>query len=451
MFEKYVEQILKIFNYVDSALIADEKGIIKYYYTCRGAETHLSSGDIIGKHITDVYFSLKDEESTILGVLKSGEPVLNRRHSFKTEEGIIIQAITNTLPIREDGKTIGVIDVSSYERETFLIAQEKIKKERDLYTIDDIVSVSPRMNELKDKIKKVAQTDSSVLIYGETGTGKELFAQAIHSSGNRKNKPFISQNCSAIPSTLLESILFGTVKGSFTGSEDKKGLLELADGGTLFLDEICSMEYQLQGKLLKAIEEKKFTRVGGSKPIYVDVKIISATNERVEESLRKNHIRPDLLFRLSVVRLNIPPLRQRMMDIVPLTRYYINYYNYAMHREIIDADENVYDLFSIYNWPGNVRELRAAIECAFNITSGAFIGLSDLPEYMVGKQDALDTDYNLNAGFSLKNMVDEYEKSIIMKMLSETNSKAEAAEKLMITKQVLNYKLKKYNIGGKNF
>ena len=276
MFERYIEQILKIFQYVDSALITDEKGIIRYYYTGREDLNRLEKEQVIGKHILEVYVNLKDSTSTVMEVIRTKKPVLNMKQELVTGEDNVIHAITSTLPIMEGSRLIGTIDVSSYAEESMVISTEMIKKDRELYTLDDIVSLSDDMVELKEKIQRVSNTDSSVLIYGETGTGKELVAQSIHTSGKRKNRPFIVQNCSAIPSTLLESILFGTVKGSFTGAEDRKGLLELADKGTLFLDEINSMELSVQGKLLKAIEEKQFTRVGGNSPIHVDVKIISA-------------------------------------------------------------------------------------------------------------------------------------------------------------------------------
>lgn len=448
MFEKYIEQILKIFRYVDSALITDDKGIIRYYYTGREDLNRLEKERVIGKHILDVYTNLNDSSSTVMEVIRTRKPVLNMKQELKTGEDNVVHAITSTLPIMEGSRLMGTIDVSSYAEESMVISTEMIKKDRELYTLSDIVSLSDDMVELKEKIQRVSNTDSSVLIYGETGTGKELVAQSIHTAGKRKNRPFIVQNCSAIPSTLLESILFGTVKGSFTGAEDRKGLLEMADKGTLFLDEINSMELSVQGKLLKAIEEKQFTRVGGSKPVHVDVKIISASNRVPEACVEEKTLRSDLLYRLSVVRLNIPPLRERMIDIAPLVSYFIKLYNYKMERNIVDLEDEVYRLFNGYSWPGNVRELRSAIESAFNLTPGRFIGLSDLPEYLVDamKAGAESELYNIDFSKSLKEMMEEYELYIIKKALSQSRNKAEAAAKLQTTKQLLNYKIKKYGI-----
>lgn len=448
MFEKYIEQILKIFRYVDSALITDEKGIIRYYYTGREDLNRLVKERVIGKHVLDVYVNLTEATSTVLEVLNTGKPVLNRKQELVTREDNVIHAITSTLPIMEGSDLIGTIDISSYAEESMVISPEIIKKDRELYTLRDIVSLSNEMIDLKEKIQRVSNTDSSVMIYGETGTGKELVAQSIHTAGKRKNGPFIVQNCAAIPSSLLESILFGTVKGSFTGAEDRKGLLEMAHKGTLFLDEINSMELSVQGKLLKAIEDKQFIRVGGSDPVRVDVKIISASNRIPEECVEEKTLRSDLFYRLSVVRLNIPPLRERMIDIAPLVSYFIKLYNYRMERNIIDLEDEVYRLFNGYSWPGNVRELRSAIESGFNLAPGRFIGLSDLPEYLVDamKAGAKAELYHIDFSRSLKEMTEEYELYIIKKALSESRSKAEAAEKLGTTKQLLNYKMKKYGI-----
>ena len=447
MFEKYIEQVLKVFRYVDSALITDADGNIQYYYTRKEYINGLNEEEVIGRHILDVFSNIDNNSSTIMQVLATGRPVLNMPQQLVTYEGVVLNAMTSTLPIMESNRLIGTIDVSSYNSETFAVSDEYIKKEKELYTLDDMVTLSESMVDLKEKIQKISNTDSSVMIYGETGTGKELVAQSIHTSGKRKGKPFIAQNCSAIPASLLESILFGTTKGSFTGAEDRKGLFELADGGTLFLDEINSMELSVQGKLLKAIEEKQFTRVGGSKPIHVDVKIISATNEKLEDSVARGVIRQDLLYRLSVVRLNIPPLRERMIDIGPLVQHFISLFNYKMDRQVTRLEDGVYDLFNGYNWPGNVRELRSAIESGFNISSGRVIRMKDLPEYLVNSLQHSNADkYEVDYTRSLKDMVEDYERHIIEKVLAESSSKVEAATKLKTTKQVFNYKLKKYNI-----
>lgn len=446
MFEKYVEQALNIFNYVDSIVLTDDKGIIRYFHTNRSDINKLDKSQVLGKYILEMYENLTQDNSTILEVLNTGKPILNRRQELVNINGLKINAITSTLPIEENGKIIGTIDVSSYAAEPLAPLKKMPSRQKSLYQLSDIVSIDSRMNELKENIKKVAQTSSAVMIQGETGTGKELVAQSIHTCGERKNHKFISQNCAAIPSTLMESILFGTKKGSFTGAEDSPGLFELANGGTLFLDEINSMESSIQPKLLKAVEEKKITRLGDSKPIYVDVKIISAINESTETIHESGSLRKDLIYRLNTVCLKIPPLRERIVDIAPLSKSFIKEFNYAMSKNIIDLTEEVYDIFSGYDWPGNVRELKNIIEGAFNLCDGRFIGKQDLPEYMIKKDYIKTSGHQMTYQVGLKNAMEQIEKDIIVETLKDSSCRAEAARKLKLSKQAFQYKLEKYKL-----
>lgn len=446
MFEKYVEQALNIFNYVDSIVLTDDKGIIRYFHTNRSDINKLDKSQVLGKYILEMYENLTQDNSTILEVLNTGKPILNRRQELVNINGLKINAITSTLPIEENSKIIGTIDVSSYAAEPLAPLKKMPSRQKSLYQLSDIVSIDSRMNELKENIKKVAQTSSAVMIQGETGTGKELVAQSIHTCGERKNHKFISQNCAAIPSTLMESILFGTKKGSFTGAEDSPGLFELANGGTLFLDEINSMESSIQPKLLKAVEEKKITRLGDSKPIYVDVKIISAINESTETIHESGSLRKDLIYRLNTVCLKIPPLRERIVDIAPLSKSFIKEFNYAMSKNIIDLTEEVYDIFSGYDWPGNVRELKNIIEGAFNLCDGRFIGKQDLPEYLIKKDYIKTSGHQMTYQVGLKNAMEQIEKDIIVETLKDSSCRAEAARKLKLSKQAFQYKLEKYKL-----
>ena len=215
---------------------------------------------------------------------------------------------------------------------------------------------------LKDTVQRVAANTSPVLIWGETGTGKELFAQSLHSHSSRARGPFVAQNCAAIPTTLLESTLFGTTRGSYTGAENRKGLLKQADGGTLFLDEVNSMDLSLQAKILKAIEEKRFRPVGGEQDVHSDVRIVSAMNVDPITAVREGLLRRDLFYRLGVVQLALPPLRKRPEDIPLLTDFYVEQYNRNMGRAISGVSELVRNALLAYDWPGNVRELRNAVE-----------------------------------------------------------------------------------------
>ena len=366
------------------------------------------------------------------------------------------------MPIKDNEEIIGAVDVSRYvdspymRQDISLSLKENVASE-NLYTIDDIITNSQSMELIKERIPMIADTDSSVLIYGETGTGKELVAQSIHTSSKRRTKKFITQNCAAIPANLLESILFGTVKGSYTGAENKPGLFEIANGGTLFLDEINSMEISVQPKLLRAIEEKRIVRLGGYEPIKTDIKIISAVNENPITCVHENKLREDLFYRLSVVQLFIPPLSQRINDLFFLSSHFIDSYNRSMNREIIGIDEEVEDIFRRYTWPGNVRELKNVIEGAFNVSSSRFIVKKALPEYLVNAVNGFAVQSVTRPavteikkeGFSLDRAVSEYEREIIVNTVKNTRTLTDAAKLLGITKQSLNYKLTKYGLSEK--
>ena len=229
---------------------------------------------------------------------------------------------------------------------------------RQLYTADDIISDCIQLQEVKRKIKKVAQTDSSVLIFGKTGTGKEMVAESIHTGGKRKAKRFISQNCAAIPASLLESILFGTVKGSFTGAENRIGLLESADGGTLFLDEINNMDLSIQAKILKAIEEQRITRVGDYESKLIDVRIIAATNQDPWQLVKDMRLREDLYYRLRVVQIDLPLLSERKGDIDLLTKYFIKKYNKRMGKNVMGLNGETERFFSYISLAGKRQRTR---------------------------------------------------------------------------------------------
>ncbi len=458
MLRKYVEQILSLYNYIDGLMITDEKGKIEYYMTYRPDLVSLREKDLIGKNLLEIYPDLTEETSSIMRVLKTGKPIFNEEQELRSYKGEILHVVNTTMPIMEEGRIIGAIDVSrymdpAYGRKNITISLKDSQEPKSLYSVDDIIGKSDSMAVLKEKIPMIASTDSSVLIYGETGTGKELVAQSIHTSSRRKNKHFVSQNCAAIPSNLLEGILFGTVKGSYTGAENKPGLFEIANGGTLFLDEINSMDIGLQSKILKAIEDKQVMRVGGYEHIATDIKIISAVNENPLTCVQEGKLREDLFYRLSVVQLNVPPLRERYEDLLLLTSYFIDEYNRQMNKNILGLDEEAEEILKAYTWPGNVRELRNVIEGAFNVASGRFLRRMDLPEYLLKRLSGMPDQIfdpstvsvaKIGSGFSLDKEVEEFEKTIILQALDHSKSYTEAAELLGISKQSLNYKMKKY-------
>lgn len=459
MLRRYIEQILSIYNYLDGIMVTDKYGYVEYYVTFRPDVNNLKEKDILRKHITEVYPTLNEETSSILRVLKTGKPISNEFQTLITYKGQSIRAINTTMPIKDHDEIIGAVDVSRYidspyQRQDISLSLKESVEKKNLYAVDDIVTNSRSMELIKERIPMIADTDSSVLIYGETGTGKELVAQSIHTASKRRNKKFVSQNCAAIPGNLLESILFGTTKGSYTGAENKPGLFEIASGGTLFLDEINSMEISVQPKILKAIEEKQVVRLGGYEPIKTDIKIVSAVNENPLQCIAENKLREDLFYRLSVVQLNIPPLRERINDLFYLVSHFINIYNTSMHCNLIGIDEEVETIFRGYNWPGNVRELKNVIEGAFNVASARFIQKKDLPEYLTRpfvleeiSQNALMTVPAIPLkGISLEEALETYERELIEHAVAISKNYVEAAKLLGITKQALNYKLRKYKL-----
>ena len=461
MLRRYVEQLLGLYNYVDGLLVVDRAGIVQYFITYRPDINTLKEKDILGKHVLEVYPDLDENTSSLLRVLKTGKPIFNESQALTTYKGQSINAVNTTMPIKNQDEIIGAVDVSRYidsafVRQDIMLSLKEAADKKDLYTLDDIVTNSQNMELVKERIRMIADTDSSVLIYGETGTGKELAAQSIHTSSSRRRKRFVSQNCAAIPGNLLESILFGTTKGSYTGAENKPGLFEIANGGTLFLDEINSMELGVQAKILKAIEEKKVTRLGGFEPIHTDVKIISAVNENPMHCVSEKRLREDLFYRLSVVVLHIPPLRERRSDVLFMTAHFIAEFNKKMKRNVIGIDEAVEEAFLHYEWPGNVRELRNVIEGAFNLSASRFLQRRDLPEYMLqavrlqkgGGLFGPNGPCEMLAAkdFDLEKAVAEYERSLLQEALKTSESLVEAAGKLGITKQSLNYKLGKFRM-----
>jgi len=451
MIRRYVEQILKLYNYIDGVMVTNREGVIEFFHTYRPEINDLTEDEAVGRHILDVYPSLTEQTSSIIKVLKTHEPIYNQRQYLRTYKGQSIQAINNTLPIVYKDEIIGVVEASIYiddsaKKQNVMLSVREPSSNSDLYTLDDIITQSPKMLKIKEQVKRISQTDSSVLIYGETGTGKELIAQSLHSHSQRMGKRFISQNCAAIPANLLEGILFGTRKGSYTGAEDRKGLFELAKGGTLFLDEINSMERTLQPKLLKSIEDDQVWPLGATKPVRTDVRIVTATNEPPADMMKHQTLRQDLFYRLGVVQIYLPSLNERIEDILLLAEYFIKQYNMKMNQNVIGLSEEVEQLFLQHHWQGNVRELKNIIESAFNMTSNNLIEKRDLPQFFLslGNKGVTQTELGQH---SLNKLVNQYEKHLIQKALECTSNKTEAAQLLKISKQSLAYKLDKHNIG----
>lgn len=454
---KNLHHIKRAFRETDVICIIDKNAKILYYNNYNDIHNKLGTEEVVGKPFLEVYPWLDYETSTALKVLKTGEAIVNQAQVMKLSDGTEVNAINTAFPLKNKNGILGVVFLS-YDINTMINTSEveAVKKRGhspgSKYKFSDIITKNAEVMRIIAQLKKAAEYNSNILIYGETGTGKELFVHSIHNASNRAAKPFISQNCAAIPENLMESLFFGTTKGSFTGSEEKKGLFELANGGTIFLDEINSMPTSLQAKLLRVIENGKVRRIGGKKEYKTDVRIIASTNEKIEDLLGSKRFRKDLYYRMSVVNIEIPPLRERRDDIQVLCDHFILDFNQKFDKEIRGIDTRVEKVFLSYEWPGNVREFKNCIESAFiSNTKGNKIRLDDIPKYILDRIDSSLDDREGNLFFeddlSLKNNVQKLEKRLISSSLEKAeNNITQAAEILDISRQSLYHKIEKYNL-----
>lgn len=456
------EILHSILSTIDEGIHAvDANGVTMFYNHVAAKLDGVEGDEVLGKHVLDVFPSLTGDTSTLLKVIQTGEPIHNQHQSYYNIRGMLIDTVNTTLPINVDGEIVGAVEIAKdltrvkQLSEKLLDLQAKVEpgnlqnkpskgESGAKYQMMDIITTDISFKKLKEKAVKVAQTSSPILVYGETGTGKELFVQAIHNASPRKSKPFIAQNCAAIPSSLLEGILFGTVKGSYTGASDRPGLFEIANGGTLFLDEINSMPLDIQAKLLRVLENGLIRRVGGTKENAVDVRIIAAMNEPAEKCIEEKTLRTDLYYRLNVVSLDIPPLRDRKGDIMRLAEHFVRKYNFQFGKLVTKISEEVLDLFNIYSWPGNVRELEHAIESAMNVMDGHEITKDHIPYHIGNYKDPGVNQIDSMPIQSLRDALMETERNLISEALRKTNGNVQQAAKLLdIPRQTLQYKMTK--------
>jgi len=312
----------------------------------------------------------------------------------------------------------------------------------------DMVAESQAMRDIASFVRRVAASEATtILIEGENGTGKDLIAKTIHYSSMRQAEPFIAINCAAIPETLLESELFGYEKGAFTDARaQKRGLFELADKGTLFLDEVGEIPLILQAKLLRVLEEQTFRRLGGLKDITLDVRVIAATNRNLREAVKEGAFRQDLYFRINVIHIQIPPLRERRADIMPLARHFIEHYNHKFKRQILGISPEAEHVMVHHDWPGNVREVRNAVERAMILEDSSYITASSLPLSLSEHAEAAavaQAEAFPDGGLSLQ----ETERQLLVRALEKTGgNQTQAARLLRITRDTLRYKMKKFNL-----
>ena len=424
--------------------------------------------------------------------LRTGREYIN----FNPEHDEFYDARENELaeiccPIRPDDKVLGLIGLIAFTEEqrnimihktlelrTFLqsmaeliagkyiVSQNNITLQNTVSSLlesqsvhasfDSIISRSTAMEKIKKRALQVASSNSTVLITGESGTGKGLLARAIHKESPRCSKPFVSVNCAAIPETLLESELFGYERGAFTGAEKngKLGKFQLADKGTLFLDEIGDMPLHLQVKLLSCLQNRQVDPVGAVRPVDVDVRIIAATNKDLEEMIRQNQFREDLYFRLNVIPLYIPPLRERPEDISMLVQHIIMKFSMAMGKAVTGIEADAMDVLLSYSWPGNIREVENVIEYAINMEQSDTITVDSLPEKLVRKNKHVNSGSGTGMmHISLKTQLDSAEKQILRECLNQTGwnleGKRQAAEQLGISESTLYRRLKQLGLSKK--
>ncbi|MCP3027215.1 sigma-54-dependent Fis family transcriptional regulator [Halobacillus sp. A5] len=449
--EDYKNDIFETFfgNANHCIVIVDHNGFISYMNDgyCRFLE--LNKSEVKEQHVTEVI------DNTRMHIV--AETGIEEMADLQEIRGKYM--VANRIPLRSDGKIVGALGMVLFrDTEEWLKMNSHIKallleleayrkqmneKNGATYSLHDIVSSSPEMDQLKNKIMKLAPGDVSILLRGESGTGKELFAHSIHQLSERHTKPFIKVNCAAIPEHLLESELFGYQEGAFTGAKKggKPGKFQLANGGTLFLDEIGDMPLHAQVKILRVLQEGEVEAVGGVKPEQIDVRIIAATNQSLEELIQSQQFREDLFYRVNVVQVKIPPLRERPEDLRVLSKYLLQKVTERVGKRVVDFDREVYQCLQQYEWPGNVRELENVIEAAVHLTNTETIQVEDLPDHIQHKT------YAFEEGDTLKDVLEKAEKQAIEQTLKKVSGdRAEAAKTLNIGKSSLYEKVKKYHI-----
>lgn len=438
-------------EYQGMVLVDAEGNIVKFNYE---KLLGIKEKDVIGKHVDQVI-----DNTRLHIVVKTGKKEINDIQKIQGKD-----MIANRIPIIKDGKVLGAVGsvlfkdvrelkslvqrIETYEKNVDKYKGEIKMMHEATYSFDHIITQNKRMQHLKEAAKRAADSNSTVLIKGESGTGKEYFAHGIHKASYRRYGAFVRINCAAIPKELLEAELFGYEEGAFTGArkEGKLGKLEIANGGTVLLDEIGTMPLEMQAKLLRVLEEREFERIGGTDRIDLDIRVIASTNEELEEAIAKGKFRQDLYYRLNVIRLNIPPLRDRLDDILLLSEHMVEDLSNRLGIQSKKIAHETMEIFQSYQWPGNVRELRNVIESALNLVKGNIIYPEHLPDHMTYKVKRADSD-NENI-LLLKDIVAKAEIEAIREALKECEgNRTQAAKKLGIHRTALYKKLDAYGLG----
>ncbi len=460
-----------VLDYVDSIMVVDKN--FNIIHTSR-ANPRFGNNEMVNeynqyyhKRFFEVYPNLDPKESTMVECLKTGKITFHKSQVFTDLLGRIYHTKNITYPIIRYGEIVGAIELSQDitsigDLDPLLnndLTKKKAKKQKEKLNSDvsfeSILTINHQMIENIRRAKIFALNDNPVLIYGETGTGKEMFVEAMVKSNEFRKNKFIIQNCAAIPETLFESILFGSSKGAFTDAKDKVGLFEMADGGVFFLDELNSMPIHLQAKLLRFLQDGKIRPIGSSKEKKVNVKIIVAINQNPTKLIKEKLLREDLFYRLSSNIIHLVPLRERKEDITLYIDHFINHFNKMYNKKVSKISTNLRDILLNYDWPGNVRELKHIIESMVNVSDDELLTTNNLPIYLKevihtekGRAENRE-DKESTRGFklSLQEMLNNTETDYIIRALKFTKGNVtRSAELLQLPRQTLKYKIDKLNI-----
>ncbi|SHJ88994.1 arginine utilization regulatory protein [Dethiosulfatibacter aminovorans DSM 17477] len=464
--EKHIYCYDEIFSKIDDGLLmSDEEGRISLYNKAQEELEGLKQEDCIGRHLWEVYNYVSTESSEHRSVFKSQVPI--NEYKAHVKDGNVEKYLAYaTYPITKEDESIAVFSVSKNESMLLDLLSETIELKRRIkgehsenyndngtfYTFNDIKGNSDSIKKTIRDAEQLSLMTGNLLIIGETGVGKEMFAQSIHNISKNKKEKFFAVNCAALPENLLESTLFGTVKGSFTGSVEKDGYFDAAGKGTLFLDELNSMPMYMQTKLLRVLQEKRFRKVGGLESKPIECRIICAINEEPDKLISEGRLREDLYYRISRLCLLIPPLRERQEDIQYLTNYFISKYNEILNKNIIEVSNDLKGMLFDYVWPGNVRELDHVIENLVISSDSSETKLTSehLPGFL--KNKILKEKNMRKAGSnSLPETLNELERRLIVEALNRFNwNITKASEYLGIIRQSMIYRIKKLNITKEN-
>lgn len=468
-----LEIALRVFNHffdvIGQPLSILNKDEVHIYYNRENALLDEDCQEnVVGKKMSEVFSGIKRNENEMLRALEKGEDNVDHHKSYYNSMGKLINYCHTTVPLFNSKRDIiGVIETGHDQSNLRELNEQVTKLNEQLYEKksphQDIIYGSSQMHETLQKADLLAKSDVPIMIIGESGTGKELLAQRVYKQSKRKNKPFIALNCAALPGTLIESTLFGSVKGAFTGAENRKGYLELAHGGTLFLDELNSLPLDIQSKLLRFLQEKTFWKLGGTVEQRSDIRIVCAMNESPHEMVADGRLREDLYYRLEVGVVSIPPLRQRKKDIILLANYFVKKHRKTLDRNITHVSANLEESLTAYSWKGNVRMLENVIvrSMLMQESDGELISLVFNNENLDSHnkvEKSFDTLAKINPAhsfvtekltpdISITQRVDQYERALIVDALKQYRGSVMATAKALgIARGTLQYKIKKYCI-----